>query len=189
MNRMERQKHLSRARSLTVARGAEKRRERVTFRKDVGDDGKGVVCCWAGISILAQMSPGERGRSAKHENTRRRKLERQVYHSTLPFENLRVLSPSAVSSGPNGIVEGLMALSKTLGGSTCSPPRVKSRGKVEGSRIEWAWVYSFNLLVWVLSQHVFSAFSASRATVRERVVKCLVLLLAVFNFRHFSQRP
>ena len=40
----------------------------------------------------------------------------QASHSTLPLENLRVLST----------VEGLMALSKTL-------------SKVEGSRIEWAW--------------------------------------------------
>jgi len=53
---------------------------------------------------------------------------RQACHSTLPFENpfdrltvlsnvegLRVLSPSAVSSGPNGIVEGLMALSRIEG--------------------------------------------------------------------------
>ena len=92
-----------------------------------------------GISLLAQKSPAERGPSAKHENTRRRKLKRQVYHSTAPFENpfdsltvlsnvegLRVLSPSAVSSGPNGIVEGLMALSETL-------------SEVEGSKIEWAW--------------------------------------------------
>ena len=49
----------------------------------------------------------------------------KLCHSTLPFENLRVLSPSAVSSGPNGIVEGLMALSKIEGlVSTLGEPHV-----------------------------------------------------------------
>jgi hypothetical protein len=43
------------------------------------------------------------------------RVSNQTSHSTLPFESLRVLSPSAVSSGPNGIVEGLMALSKIEG--------------------------------------------------------------------------
>ena len=47
-------------------------------------------------------------------------------HSTLPFENLRVLSPSAVSSGPNGIVEGLMALSEA--------PRASARGICGGAK-------------------------------------------------------
>jgi len=59
---------------------------------------------------------------------RDKKTGKQACHSTLPFENpfdrltvlsnvegLRVLSPSAVSSGPNGIVEGLMALSRIEG--------------------------------------------------------------------------
>ena len=34
---------------------------------------------------------------------------------------------------------------------------------------KFTWIYSFGLLVWVLSHHAFSAFSASRATARERV--------------------
>jgi len=44
-----------------------------------------------------------------------KKTGKQACHSTLPFESLRVLSPSAVSSGPNGKVEGLMALSRIEG--------------------------------------------------------------------------
>ena len=43
------------------------------------------------------------------DNGNKAQERRQACHSTWPFENLRVLS-----------------------GSTCSPPRVKSRGKVEG---------------------------------------------------------
>ena len=37
------------------------------------------------------------------------------------------------------------------------------------SRIEWAWVYRFSLLVWVLSQDVFSVLSVPLASLGERV--------------------
>jgi len=78
-----------------------------------------------------------------------RGVVKQACHSTLPFENLRVLSPSAVSSGPNGIVEGLMALSETL-------------SEVEGSKIEGLG----STLIepqGVLERRLFSAFLCASA--------------------------
>jgi len=59
-------------------------------------------------------------------------------HSTPPFENLRVLSPSAVSSGPNGIVEGLMALSEIEGlvaGSRCQRDHSAGQAKERKKRV------------------------------------------------------
>jgi hypothetical protein len=57
---------------------------------------------------------------------------KQACHSTAPFEGLRVLSPSAVSSGPNGKVEGLMALSRIegLGSTLLEPQAVFERARV-----------------------------------------------------------
>ena len=81
-----------------------------------------------------------------------REIRKQACHSTLPFENpfdrltvlsnvegLKVLSPSAVRpvdelrssrSGPNGIVEGLMALSRIEGlGSEVREYRAQRDGR------------------------------------------------------------